>query len=100
VVDTGGALSIVPILAVGPALVLLASALLCVRLIPLAARVIEGIGSRSSRTIVPLASWELGRRSNRAVAAVLLLSLAIGVGSFGLTFLATWQQSQLEQAAV
>jgi hypothetical protein len=34
------------------------------------------------------------------VAAVLLLSLALAVGTFGLSFLSTWRQSQLDQAAV
>ena len=100
VIDASASLTIDPILAVGPALVLLAGALLCVRLIPAASRLVEWMGSRSDRTILPLASWELGRRSQRAVAAVLLLSLALAVGTFGLSFLSTWRQSQLDQATV
>jgi hypothetical protein len=100
VLDDSVSLTIDPILAVGPALVLLAGALLCVRLVPPAARLLERLGSRSNRVVLPLASWELGRRPNRAVAAVLLLCLALAVGTFGLSFLATWRQSQLDQAAV
>lgn len=100
VLDTSVSLSIDPVLAVGPALVLLAGALLCVRLIPLASRLVERAGSRSNRVVLPLASWELGRRPTRAVAAVLLLSLALAVGTFGLSFLQTWRQSQLDQATV
>jgi len=100
VLDPSGSLAIDPILAVGPALVLLAGALLCVRLIGPASRLIEALGSRSRHTVLPLASWELGRRPTRAVAAVLLLSLALAVGTFGLSFLSTWRQSQLDQAAI
>ena len=98
--DTTASLAIDPVLAAGPALVLLAGGLLCVRLIPVASGLVERLGSRSNRAIIPLASWELGRRSQRAAAAVLLLSLALAVGTFGLSFLATWKQSQLDQAAL
>ena len=100
VIDTSSSLTIDPILAVGPALVLLAGALLSVRLIPAASSLVERLGSRASGTIVPLASWELGRRSQRAVSAVLLLSLALAVGTFGLSFLSTWRQSQLDQSSL
>jgi hypothetical protein len=100
VLDSSGSLEIDPVLAVGPALVLLAGGLLCVRLVPPAARLLEWLGSRSHRVVLPLASWELGRRPTRAIAAVLLISLAMAVGTFGLSFLSTWRQSQLDQAAV
>lgn len=93
-------LAVDPVLVVGPALVLLASALMCVRLIPLASKLVEKVGSRSRGAILPLASWELGRRSRQATSAVLLLSLAVGVGTFGLSFLDTWRQSQVDQSAV
>jgi ABC-type antimicrobial peptide transport system permease subunit len=98
VIDSSAGVSIDPILAVGPALVLVAGAMVCLRLIPLLSMVIERLGSRSRHVIVPLASWELGRRSQRAAAAILLLSLSIGVGTFGLSFLDTWRQSQVDQA--
>ena len=94
-----GSLAVDPILVAGPALVLLAGALLCVRLIPLASRAILRVGARARGTVIPLASWEIGRRSQRATSAILLLSLALAVGTFGLSFLTTWTQSQLDQAA-
>lgn len=97
-VDTSASLAVDPILVAGPALVLVAGALLCVRLIPLASRVILRVGARARGSVIPLASWEIGRRSQRATAAVLLLSLALAVGTFGLSFLATWKQSQVDQA--
>jgi hypothetical protein len=98
--STSVSIAVDPVLVVGPALVLLAGALLCVRLIPAAARVLERVGSRTRGVIVSLAAWEIGRRSQRAISAVLLLSLALGVGSFGLSFLETWRQSQVDQASL
>ena len=97
-VQEGAALAIDPILVAGPAIVLVAAALVCVRLIPAASRLLERIGSGSRGATVALASWEIGRRSQRATAAVLLLSLTLAVGTFGLSFLATWKQSQVDQA--
>ncbi|MEP6844191.1 MAG: ABC transporter permease [Pseudolysinimonas sp.] len=97
-VDAAAPLAIDPILVAGPALVLGAGALLCVRLIPLASKLILRVGDRARGSVIPLASWEIGRRSQRATSAVLLLSLALAVGTFGLSFLATWKQSQLDQA--
>jgi hypothetical protein len=91
-------LAVDPVLAAAPALVLLAGALLAARFFPLLARLIDAIGSRSSGVLFRLASWEIGRRSQRATAVVLLLTLALAVGTFSQTFLATWQQSQVDQA--
>lgn len=98
----GGTVSLAvdPVLAAGPALVLLAGALICARLIPIAARLIERAGSGVRGVVIPLAAWEIGRRTQRATAAVLLLSLALAVGTFSLSFLATWQNSQRDQAAI
>ena len=92
-------LAVDPVLVAGPAIVLVATALVCVRLIPAASRLLERIGSGARGATVALASWEIGRRPQRATAAVLLLSLTLAVGTFGLSFLDTWKQSQLDQAA-
>lgn len=100
VVDGSASLAIDPVLVVGPALVLLAGSLLAVRLVGPASRLVEGLGSRSRSAVVALAAWDLGRRSQRATAAVLLLALALAVGSFSLSFLSTWRQSQVDQAAL
>ena len=88
-----------PVLAAGPALVLVAAALVCVRLIPAAARLVDAFGSGARGLGISLAAWEVGRRSQRATAAVLLLSLTLAVGTFGLAFLSTWKQSQVDQAS-
>lgn len=100
VVNDSASLGIDPVLVAGPALVLLAGALLSARLVHPASRLVEHVGSRSRSVVVALASWDLGRRSQRATSAVLLLALALAVGSFSLSFLATWRQSQVDQASL
>jgi len=99
-VDTDSSLEVDPILVVGPAIVLLAGAFGCLRLLPLVARLIGHIGARAKGIVLPLVAWEVGRRSQRAATAVLLLSLALAVGTFSLSFLATWRQSQDDQASL
>ena len=98
-VQESASLAVDPVLVAGPAIVLVATALVCVRLIPAASRLLERAGSGARGSTVALASWEIGRRSQRATAAVLLLSLTLAVGTFGLSFLTTWKQSQLDQAS-
>jgi ABC-type antimicrobial peptide transport system permease subunit len=99
-VEQSASLAVDPLLVAGPAIALLAGALLCMRFIPLFARLLERFATRSTGTIVPLAAWEVARRAQRAIAAVLLLTLAIAVAAFSLSFLATWKQSQIDQADV
>ena len=98
-VQESGSLTVDPVLVAGPAIVLVAAALVCARLIPAASRLLERLGSGARGATVALASWEIGRRPQRATAAVLLLSLTLAVGTFGLSFLDTWKQSQVDQAA-
>jgi len=93
-------LAVDPVLVAAPAVVLLAGTLISARLVPLVSRLADHFGSRTRGALLPLASWEVGRRSRRAIAAVLLLTLALSVGAFGQTFLATWQQSQVDQATL
>lgn len=87
-----------PVLALAPALILLAGAVVALRLMPLVAHVGERLAARSRSWVGPLAVWELGRRPARATAAVLLLTLAVGVGAFSSSFLTTWRTSQQAQA--
>jgi hypothetical protein len=98
VLSSGGVATVDPLLAAGPALALLAGALVAVRLIPPASKVLEALAARGRRAVMPLAAWEVGRRSARAVSAILLLTLAVSIGTFAITFLTTWQQSQDDQA--
>ncbi|PPF68096.1 hypothetical protein C5E16_08080 [Clavibacter michiganensis] len=89
-----------PVLVAAPVVVLVAVAALAVRLVPLAARGLGALAARARGSVLPLAAWELARRGRRATAAVLLLSLALAVCTFGVTFLHTWRISQEDQAAV
>ncbi|WP_421742271.1 FtsX-like permease family protein [Cellulomonas sp.] len=86
-----------PVLVAAPALLLLAGAVLALRLLPLVARAGERLATRSRSLIAPLAAWEVGRRPGRAAGAVLLLTLALAVGSFSQSFLDTWRTSQGDQ---
>ena len=96
VLDAGsGRLDLV--LVVAPALVLLAGAVLALRLLPLVARTGERMAARSRSLVSPLAAWEVGRRPGRAAGAVLLLTLALAVGTFSQAFLSTWRTSQGDQ---
>ena len=93
-----GAARLDPVLVVAPALLLLAGAVLALRLLPLVTGVGERLAARSRSLISPLAAWEVGRRPSRAAGAVLLLTLSLAVGSFSLSFLSTWRTSQEAQA--
>ncbi|MGV8966888.1 MAG: FtsX-like permease family protein [Cellulomonas sp.] len=88
------------VLVAGPALFLLAGAALTLRTLPLVAALAERVAARSRRLVLPLAAWEVGRRPGRASGAVLLLTLAVAVGVFSQSFLATWRGSQVDQADV
>jgi hypothetical protein len=97
----GGAIpAIDPVLVAAPVVALLALALVSVRLIPAVSRLADRGATRARGAVLPLAAWEVGRRSHQSVAAVLLLTIAVAVGTFGQSFLATWQQSQVDQAGL
>jgi hypothetical protein len=98
VVTSDGVPRLDPLLAAGPALALLAGALVAVRLIPTASRLLEAAAARGRRVVSPLAAWEVGRRPARAVSAILLLTLAVSIGTFALSYLSTWRLSQDQQA--
>jgi len=86
------------VLVTAPALLLLAGALIALRLLPVLSAVGERIAAHSRSLVAPLAAWEVGRRPSRASGAVLLLTLAVAVGSFSQAFLSTWRTSQQDQA--
>ncbi|MBO3086491.1 FtsX-like permease family protein [Cellulomonas fengjieae] len=87
-----------PVLVAAPALLLLAGAVLALRLLPVITGAGERLAARSRSLVWPLAAWEVRRRPGRAAGAVLLLTLALAVGSFSQSFLSTWRMSQAEQA--
>jgi hypothetical protein len=88
-----------PIVVAAPALIVIAGAMISVRLVPALSRVAEAVITRGKGAVVALAAWEVGRRPQKATAAVLLLTLAISIGTFSQSFLESWRQSQIDQAA-
>jgi hypothetical protein len=97
--SSGSTLGVDPVLVAGPALVLLAGAFLAVRIVPAVSVFTERLAERGRGAVVSLAAWEIGRRAQRATAAILLLTLALAVGTFSHSFLASWRQSQIDQSA-
>lgn len=86
------------LLSASPALALLAGGLAAARLIPLVARGLEALAGAGRGATGALAAWEVGRRPSKATAAILLLSLAVSIGTFAMTFNSTWKTSQSDQA--
>ncbi len=87
-----------PLLVAAPALVLLAGGVLAGRVLPVVARTGEAVARHSRSLVAPLAAWQVSRRPHRAAGAVLLVTLAVAVGTFAQGWLATWHLSQREQA--
>jgi len=96
----GTSLRLDPVLTVGPAIILIGGALLAARLVAPAARLASALAAKSRGVVLPLAGWEVGRRTQRATAAVLLLTLTVALGTFSESFLASWKQSQIDQAGM
>ncbi|HEY2551385.1 MAG TPA: FtsX-like permease family protein, partial [Streptosporangiaceae bacterium] len=96
---SGGALGVDPVLAVAPVLALAGIALLPLRALPAAARLLDGLSVRGRRLVTALASWQLSRRAVREGGPVLLVVLAAATGTLVLAQHQSWRQSQLDQAA-
>jgi hypothetical protein len=96
---SGGSLGIDPVLAVAPALALAGIALLPLRALPAAARLLDRLSARGRRLAAALASWQLSRRPVRVGSPVLLVVLAVATGTLVLAQHQSWRQSQLDQAA-
>jgi hypothetical protein len=96
--DVQGRLGIDPLLVAAPALSLLAGAVLALRALPLIARTGELFVARGRRLVASLGVWHLGRQPKRYARSALMLILAIAIGVFALSYDATWQTSQRDQA--
>ena len=96
---SGGSLGIDPVLAVAPVLALAGLALLPLRALPAAARVLDRLSSRGRHLVAALASWQVSRRPVRQGGPILLVVLAVGTGTLVLAQHQSWRQSQLDQAA-
>jgi hypothetical protein len=96
---SGGSLGIDPVLSVAPVLALAGAALLPLRALPAAARLLDRASARGRRLTAALASWQLSRRPLREGGPILLVVLAVATGTLVLAQHQSWRQSQLDQAA-
>jgi hypothetical protein len=96
---SGGGLGIDPVLAVAPVLALAGLALLPLRALPAAARLLDRLSARGRHLAAALASWQVSRRPVRQGGPILLVVLAVGTGTLVLAQHQSWRQSQLDQAA-
>jgi FtsX-like permease family protein len=96
---SGGGLGIDPVLAVAPVLALAGLALLPLRALPAAARLLDRLSARGRHLVSALASWQVSRRPVRQGGPILLVVLAVGTGTLVLAQHQSWRQSQLDQAA-
>ena len=93
-----GRLGIDPLLIAAPALGLVAGAVLALRIVPGAARIVERIAGATKGAVPTLGTRELARRPQRYARAALLLTLALAIGLFASAYSSTWLASQRDQA--
>ena len=84
-----------PVLVLVPVASTLAAAVLLLRLLPLTSWLLDAFGRGRRGLVLPLAGWQLSRRSARNAGPVVLMCLAVAVGS-----LATTAVSVLDSLAV
>ncbi len=95
----GGGLGIDPVLSAAPAVALAGIALIPLRILPAAARLLDRRGARGRRLAAALAGWQVSRRPQRQGGPVLLVVLAVATGTLALAQHQSWRQSQLDRAA-
>ncbi|HZC08075.1 MAG TPA: FtsX-like permease family protein [Ktedonobacterales bacterium] len=93
----GGASS--PLLLVSPALLLLAGALITLRVAPLAAGLGERLAARGRGFSAMLAFAQVERTPAKYLRMTLLLTLAVGLGIFALSYNASLQQNVRDSAS-
>ena len=96
---SAGGLGVDPVLSAAPAVALAGTALIPLRLLPAAARLLYRVSARGRHLGAALASWRVSRRLLRQGGPVLLVVLAVATGTLALTQHQSWRQSQLDQAA-
>jgi hypothetical protein len=88
-----------PLLIVSPVLLLLASALLVLRLLPLVAGLGARLAARSRGATGMLAFADLARTSGQFTRLALLLALSVGMSLFALNFVTSLDRSAADRAA-
>jgi FtsX-like permease family protein len=98
-VDNRGGLGIDPFLVAAPAVLLIAGALLSLRLVPLVASLVERLMDGTRGVVAALGFRQVARRPRGYSRSILLLVLAVAIGVFAATYSKTWHSSQIDQAA-
>lgn len=93
-----GTLGLDPLLVAAPAIGLLAGGVLALRIVPLLANLVQDGVSRGRDLVTALGAWQVARRPLRYTRAALLLMLAMSMGTFAVSYAATWTRSQQDQA--
>jgi hypothetical protein len=95
----GGGIGIDPVPVLAPTLALAGVTLVPLRLLPAMAKAADGLIAKTRRLGAALASWEISRRPIRQSGPVLLVILAVGMGSLALSQYQSWRRSAQDQAA-
>ncbi len=99
VAEVDGRLGVDPLVIAGPALGLLAGAIIALRVVPALARLAERVAAKGAGAVPALMSWQLSRRPTRYARSALLLILATGLAFFAAAYTVTWDDAQVDQAA-
>jgi hypothetical protein len=94
-----GHLSADPILLAAPVLALVAGALLTLRLLPIAARLGDRVAARGRGLVVPVAAWQISRRTLRQAGPTLVGVLAVAAAVMALSQRDSWHDSVRAQAS-
>ncbi len=96
-VGDGSAVDLVLVLA--PMVMTAAAALLVLRLLPPAARLLDPLAQRGSGFVLPLGGWQLGRRAAGHAGPALVVTLALAVAALSSTALVILDRGDRDQAA-
>jgi hypothetical protein len=88
-----------PLTVAAPALVVAGSAVLCLRLLPVLSRQVARLTGRSPGLDLAWGGWQLSRRLANQSGTVLLILLAVTMGSLALTHAATADRALRDQSA-
>jgi hypothetical protein len=87
-----------PVVVLAPAIAVLACAVLSLRLIPLAGRVMQAMAARARSWAAPYGAWSAARAGRASAGPVVLLVMAIGTVVLAGGYLSASQRSALDQA--
>ncbi|SDK30623.1 ABC transporter permease [Streptomyces indicus] len=95
----GAASAVDPVLVLAPVLMTAAAALLVLRLLPPAARLLDPLARRGTGFVLPLGGWQLGRRAAGHAGPTLVVTLALAVAALSSTALVILDRGDQDQAA-